>query len=158
MNQILKPSVAQRGQRPLLSKKELADLFVVAPRTITDWLARRLVSGQRSGRTTLFPVSELPTLLRSIRIGKLPEAPFQWGSAFSTKREVAKHFSVSGRTVTNWCVMRKIPFYKFGRTVRFRIEEVEAALCYSALARFIPVNGLDFQTIEVPSVGDQSAQ
>ena len=42
-----------------------------------------------------------------------------------TTKEVADFLGVSPRTVEAWVQARKIPHYKFGRPVRFRLSEVE---------------------------------
>jgi excisionase family DNA binding protein len=42
----------------------------------------------------------------------------------TTAKQVAKTFSVTERTVRQWCVNRKIPFYKIGGLVRFDMSEV----------------------------------
>jgi excisionase family DNA binding protein len=45
---------------------------------------------------------------------------------FLTKRQLAKHFQVSGRTIDNWCQMGHLPHYKIGRMVRFRLSDIQA--------------------------------
>ncbi len=43
-------------------------------------------------------------------------------------KELAEHYGVSTRTVTNWKSAGIIPFLRIGKVVRFSIDEVEAAL------------------------------
>ncbi len=43
-------------------------------------------------------------------------------------QDVAKAYSVSTRTVANWCSGRRIPYLKVGRSVRFNPEAVSQAL------------------------------
>ncbi|MDB0067866.1 helix-turn-helix domain-containing protein [Akkermansiaceae bacterium] len=43
-------------------------------------------------------------------------------------KELAEHYGVSTRTVTNWKAAGLIPFLRVGRVVRFSIEEVDVAL------------------------------
>jgi len=45
-----------------------------------------------------------------------------------SKKEVAKHLGVQVRTVDNWIGRGYIPYYKVGRSVRFRLSDVQAHL------------------------------
>jgi transcriptional regulator with XRE-family HTH domain len=46
-----------------------------------------------------------------------------------TRRDVARRFSVSERTIANWQRGKLIPFIAIGaRTIRFDLEDVRAAL------------------------------
>ena len=44
---------------------------------------------------------------------------------FMTKRQAAKHFQVSLRTIDNWLNRGFLPHYKIGRTVRVKLCDVE---------------------------------
>jgi excisionase family DNA binding protein len=58
--------------------------------------------------------------------------PQESGSApaarYLTKSEVAEMFSVTSRTVELWMRRGLIPFVKIGRTVRFRMQDINAHL------------------------------
>lgn len=45
-----------------------------------------------------------------------------------TKKQVAEYFQVCERTVDEWVRRKRIPFWKIGRTIRFDLEQVKAAL------------------------------
>jgi excisionase family DNA binding protein len=45
-----------------------------------------------------------------------------------TKAELAEFLRVSDRTVDNYVIGRVIPYIKIGRSVRFRLADVEKAL------------------------------
>jgi excisionase family DNA binding protein len=45
-----------------------------------------------------------------------------------TKRQLAAELDVSIRTVDTWMQLRKIPYRKVGRMVRFDLDRVMAAL------------------------------
>jgi excisionase family DNA binding protein len=42
-----------------------------------------------------------------------------------TKRQLAAHMQVSLRTVQNWMEKGSLPYYKIGKTVRFRLSDVK---------------------------------
>ena len=44
------------------------------------------------------------------------------------KDTIAKHLSISVRSVDNLVARRAIPFARFGRSIRFRIADVDRAL------------------------------
>lgn len=47
----------------------------------------------------------------------------------ATKREIARRYAVSTRTVDNWIASRLIPVLRFGpRLVRFPVREVDRVL------------------------------
>ena len=48
--------------------------------------------------------------------------------ALLTKQQLAKHYHCSMRTIDNWMMEGITPYYKIGRIVRFRLDEVEMAL------------------------------
>jgi excisionase family DNA binding protein len=41
-----------------------------------------------------------------------------------TKADVAEFFQVTARTLDTWMKREKISYYKIGRTVRFRMEDI----------------------------------
>ena len=45
-----------------------------------------------------------------------------------TIEELAEFLSISRYTLYNWTSTRNLPFYKIGRTVRFRMKDIEAWL------------------------------
>lgn len=45
-----------------------------------------------------------------------------------SKKAAAAHCSVTTRTVDQWMSEGRLPYYKIGRTVRFRLSEVDVAL------------------------------
>jgi excisionase family DNA binding protein len=47
---------------------------------------------------------------------------------FLKKRELARHYGVSLRTVDKWVAQRKVPYLKIGYIIRFDLDKVEAAL------------------------------
>ena len=47
---------------------------------------------------------------------------------FCHKEEVARRIGVTARTVGVWAQQEKLPAYRFGRFLRFKWSEVEAAL------------------------------
>ena len=49
-------------------------------------------------------------------------------SDWTDKQGIAKHLTVSQRHIQNQMRRRRIPFYRNGRCIRFKISEVEAAL------------------------------
>lgn len=58
-------------------------------------------------------------------LGRIREFP---AKPYLTKLQVAELFQVTERTVDAWMERRLIPFIKIGRTVRFRIEDLESTL------------------------------
>ena len=44
------------------------------------------------------------------------------------KKEVAAHFGIGLRTVTDWMRRRLIPFVKVGHVVRFNLSDCETAI------------------------------
>ncbi len=44
---------------------------------------------------------------------------------FLTAEDVARFFNVSPRTVYNWTLDRKIPFYKINGSIRFKRSDLE---------------------------------
>ena len=49
-------------------------------------------------------------------------------NGYSTKAEVARHLKVSLRTVDNMMTRNIIPYFKIGRTVRFKLGDIDRAL------------------------------
>ncbi len=47
---------------------------------------------------------------------------------FLTADELAEHLRVSVHTIRKWRSQEKIPYYKLGRSVRFRVSEVLAKI------------------------------
>ena len=47
---------------------------------------------------------------------------------WTDKEGVAAHFGCSVRHISNQMKQRRLPFYRFGRCVRFKIPECEEAL------------------------------
>lgn len=47
---------------------------------------------------------------------------------WSCKKEIAQHFGIGLRTVTDWMKRRILPFVKVGRVVRFHLPECELAV------------------------------
>ena len=47
---------------------------------------------------------------------------------FVTAEELAEHLSVSVHAIRLWRKQEKIPYYKLGRSLRFRVSEVLARL------------------------------
>ena len=62
------------------------------------------------------------TILDTKQTGKNPQ------SDWTDRIGLATHLKVSPRHIFNQQQRRKIPYYKLGRSIRFRISEVEAAL------------------------------
>lgn len=50
------------------------------------------------------------------------------GDHMVNKPTIARHYTVSTRTVDNWIKQRLVPYTKIGGVVRFRISEVDEAL------------------------------
>jgi len=48
--------------------------------------------------------------------------------AFLTKKDVANLLRITTRSVDEWMRKRRLPFYKIGRTVRFKLADVEQHL------------------------------
>lgn len=44
---------------------------------------------------------------------------------YLSPEELAINLSISKMTIYNWIYQRKIPFFKIGRLVRFREEDIE---------------------------------
>lgn len=57
-----------------------------------------------------------------------PSSPGPQLPGWVGRKELAKHLGVSERTVFNWMVSRRLPYMKLGRTVRFKLDEVDAHL------------------------------
>ena len=49
----------------------------------------------------------------------------QFDKEFLTMEDVAKLLHVAPRTIYNWTVDRKIPFYKIGGAIRFKWSDLE---------------------------------
>ena len=62
---------------------------------------------------------------------------------FITREEVAVLLRVPVSTVEAWCRKGKVPAYRFGRTLRFRWSEVQAAFAgtYRATGSGQPIRG-----------------
>ena len=45
-----------------------------------------------------------------------------------SKKEIAAHFGIGLRTVTDWMRRRLIPFTKVGHVVRFNLSDCESAI------------------------------
>lgn len=61
--------------------------------------------------------------------GRIREFP---ANPYLTKHQIAELFQVTERTIDSWMERRLIPFVKIGRTVRFRIDDLESSLRKSA--------------------------
>ena len=46
---------------------------------------------------------------------------------YVTAKEVAEHLGVTEKTVYKWARQGEIPCRRFGRTVKFSIEDIDAA-------------------------------
>jgi len=47
------------------------------------------------------------------------------GEEFLTAEDLARFFHISARTVYNWTVDKKIPYYKIGGLIRFKRSDLE---------------------------------
>jgi hypothetical protein len=67
-------------------------------------------------------------------------APAQPGDEFLSKIEIAKRLKKEPRTIDNWMKRGILPYYKFGRTVAFKWNDVlthfdkNCRRCHSKLA------------------------
>lgn len=50
-----------------------------------------------------------------------------------SKKDLANHFSVSERTITNWMSARRVSYLRIGRTVRFNLQTVKNELLRGGL-------------------------
>lgn len=50
------------------------------------------------------------------------------GLKWHSKKEIAAHFGIGVRTVTDWMRRRIIPFVKVGHVVRFSLSDCESAI------------------------------
>jgi excisionase family DNA binding protein len=64
----------------------------------------------------------------------------QTGDGFLTKTEVAKSLKITTRTLETWMSRGFIPFYKIGRTVRFKMKVVEEHLKHNCLVAGLGLN------------------
>jgi len=55
----------------------------------------------------------------ALQPGKLPDP-------YLTKKDVAQMLQVTERTVDNYMDRGFLPYFKLGRTVRFRLKDIEA--------------------------------
>lgn len=46
--------------------------------------------------------------------------------AWTTAAEVAEHLAISDATLQRWVADRGVPVHRIGRTLRFRLSEVDA--------------------------------
>ncbi len=46
-------------------------------------------------------------------------------AGYVTKQEIAKHFGRTGRTIETWMRIGILPYFKVGRSVFFRLDDVE---------------------------------
>ena len=53
------------------------------------------------------------------------EVALRTADAILTKAEVAKHFQITERTLENWMKAGYVPYFRFGRAVRFSLAEVQ---------------------------------
>ena len=51
--------------------------------------------------------------------------PSPFPSRLVSKKELAAHCEVSLRTIDLWCQRKIVPYFNIGKTVRFKIEDVE---------------------------------
>ena len=51
-----------------------------------------------------------------------------WTEGWVGKKEVAEHLGISQRTLYNWMERRLIPYMRIGRSVRFKLSEVDEAI------------------------------
>lgn len=47
---------------------------------------------------------------------------------YLTKPEVARMFRITPRTLDQWQAAGRLPFFKLGRTVRYKLSDIEAHL------------------------------
>jgi len=66
---------------------------------------------------------EIERLITEPDAGKCPEI-----KRLLTKPDVAHYFGVTTRTLEIWMREGRIPFFRIGRSVRFRLEDVLAHL------------------------------
>ena len=59
---------------------------------------------------------------------KLEAKQFHIRIGWVTKHDLALFYRVCDRTIDNWVARKRIPFRKIGRSVRFSLGDVEAAL------------------------------
>ncbi len=70
-----------------------------------------------------------PTKKASRPIAAEPPAPHEsTASPWKDRHGIAKHYTVSVRTVDGWKAENRVPFRKVGRRVLFNLALVEAAL------------------------------
>ena len=66
------------------------------------------------------------TMIEIINEKRLPEKASCLIEPMLTKKQLARHFGVTVRTVENWMRRGCVPYYKLGKFVFFRISDVHA--------------------------------
>jgi len=100
---------------PATEVERLAEALARVATALTEIIEARLITP-----------SKLPP---SPQVHPLPaESPRLESERWADKKELARHFQVSVRTIHNWMERRLVPYFRTGRNVRFKISDVEAAL------------------------------
>ena len=100
---------------PATEIRKLAEALARVATALTEIIEARLITP-----------SKLPA---SPQVHPLPaESPRLESERWANKTELARHFQVSVRTVQNWMEGRRVPYIRIGRSVRFKISDVETAL------------------------------
>lgn len=94
---------------------------------------KRLAEAVANIVTTIAEIIEVK--IREAKAGPNAAGPVSSGINLLTpaegwvgKKEAAKHFNVSQRTLQNWMKKGVIPYVRIGRNVRFKLSDVDQAV------------------------------
>jgi excisionase family DNA binding protein len=84
------------------------------------------------------PTNPTTTSRAALAAEPLDNSPLPLASPWVDRHRIAKHYTVSVRTVDTWIAENRVPFRKVGSRVLFNLDMVEAALAvFDVIARRI---------------------
>lgn len=117
-----------------ITKQQIAKHFQASPRTITNWMQKRVLPVHRLGGLVRFNASECDGAFEKFKCASTLNGKVAAGlcahrsKTWKTKEQVARHFNCSYRTVGNLMCRRVLPFVKLGNVVRFDLDECDAIM------------------------------
>ena len=78
-----------------LRRKAAAEYTNISPRTLSIWMARRIIPFRKIGRTVLFDPAELDAALNKFRVAAVGDPPVRKRRAMRVQSDVRDSVSVS---------------------------------------------------------------
>lgn len=115
----------EAGAHTLKTKAEIAEYYQIGLRTVTMLMHRRILPYRKIRNLVRFDTSECDSAFDYFAISSAA-SEFRKGDGihqaqrlWKTKRQIADHYHISERTVTNLMQQSILPYTKLGRLVRF---------------------------------------